>query len=94
MMKKKNYIVHYTINFESHDYLAEGYMHVEDGDYVYDEEGNEGIVKNSDDAMQFVINYYEGNGEDRMVDIPAFIWEHENMIGDTCCDIGEVETSS
>ena len=37
-------------------------MHVEDGDYVYDEEGNEGIVKNSDDAMQFVINYYEGNG--------------------------------
>jgi len=61
-------------------------MDVSTSDYM-----NSGkLVSNEEDAEQYVEEYYDGNGEDKLVDIPQWIWDDENGVGDTCFDIDEV----
>ena len=82
----KSWTVKFHIVFETHDHTESGSMGVDTSDVL-----NSGKpVNNEEDAQQYVEDYYEGNGEDKLVDIPQWIWDDENGVGDASFDIDEV----
>ena len=86
MADTKSWTVKFHIIFGTHDHTESGSMGVDTSDVL-----NSGKpVNNEEDAQQYVEDYYDGNGEDKLVDIPQWIWDNENGVGDTCFDIDEV----
>ena len=80
----KKFIVNYEIVFERHDKAAPGSMVVKLGDEMSDEEGNVYEVKNEDDAIKYVNDFYYHNAESDMVRLP------KNFDGDTRLDVIKV----
>lgn len=67
-MKKFN--VHYEIVFEKYDNTVQGSMEVKLDEEMSDHDGNVYKVKNEDDAMKYVNDFYYHNMESDMVDLP------------------------
>ena len=80
----KKFIVHYEIVFEKSGNAVQGSMEVKPGEQMSDPDGNVYKVKNEDDAIQYVNDFYYHNSEDDMVDLP------KDFDGDTRLDIIEV----
>ena len=78
------FIVHYEVVFEKYDNAVKGSMEVKLGEEMSDEDGNVYKVKNEDDAIQYVNDFYYHNSEDDMVRLP------NDFDGDTRLDIIEV----
>ena len=86
MADTKSWTVKFHIIFGIHDHTESGSMDVSTSDYM-----NSGkLVSNEEDAEQYVEEYYDGNGEDKLVEIPQWIWDDEYGVGDTSFDIDEV----
>ncbi len=66
----KKFIVHYEIVFEKYDNAVQGSMEVKLDEEMSDEEGNIYKVKNEDDAMKYVNDFYYHNAESDMVRLP------------------------
>ena len=67
-MKKFN--VHYEIVFEKYDNTVQGSMEVKLDEEMSDHDGNVYKVKNEDDAMKYVNDFYYHNMESDMVNLP------------------------
>ena len=80
----KKFIVNYEIVFERYDKAAPGSMVVKLGDEMSDEEGNIYEVKNEDDAIKYVNDFYYHNAESDMIRLP------KDFDGDTRLDITKV----
>ena len=80
----KKFIVNYEIVFERYDKAAPGSMVVKLGDEMSDEEGNIYEVKNEDDAIKYVNDFYYHNAESDMVRLP------KTFDGDTRLDVIKV----
>ncbi len=81
-MKKFN--VHYEIVFEKYDNTVQGSMEVKLDEEMSDHDGNVYKVKNEDDAMKYVNDFYYHNMESDMVDLP------KKYDGDTRLEITKV----
>ena len=81
-MKKFN--VHYEIVFEKYDNTVQGSMEVKLDEEMSDHDGNVYKVKNEDDAMKYVNDFYYHNAESDMVRLP------KDFDGDTCLDVIKV----
>ena len=66
----KKFIVHYEIVFEKYDNAVQGSMEVKLDEEMSDEEGNIYKVKNEEDAMKYVNDFYYHNAESDMVRLP------------------------
>ena len=66
----KKFIVHYEIVFEKYDNAVQGSIEVKLDEEMSDEEGNIYKVKNEDDAMKYVNDFYYHNAESDMVRLP------------------------
>ena len=66
----KKFIVHYEIVFEKYDNAVQGSMEVKLGEEMSDHYANIYIVKNEDDAMRYVDDFYYHNAESDMVRLP------------------------
>ena len=86
MADTKSWTVKFNIIFGTHDHTESGSMNVDTSQVMNSGE----LVNSEEDAQQYVEEYYEGNGEDKLVDIPQWIWGDENGVGDTSFDIDEV----
>ena len=80
----KKFIVHYEIVFEKYDNAVQGSMEVKLDEEMSDEEGNIYKVKNEDDAMKYVNDFYYHNAESDMVRLP------KDFDGDTRLDVIKV----
>ena len=77
----KKFEVHYEIVFEKYDNTVQGSMEVKLGEEMSDPDGNVYKVKNEDDAMKYVNDFYYHNAESDMVRLPKY------FDGDTRLDI-------
>ena len=68
----KKFIVHYEIVFEKYDNAVQGSMEVKLDEEMSDEEGNIYKVKNEEDAMKYVNDFYYHNAESDMVRLPKY----------------------
>ncbi len=80
----KKFIVHYEIVFEKYDNAVQGSMEVKLDEEMSDEEGNIYKVKNEEDAMKYVNDFYYHNAESDMVRLP------KDFDGDTRLDVIKV----
>ena len=80
----KKFIVHYEIVFEKYDNAVQGSMEVKLDEGMSDEEGNIYKVKNEDDAMKYVNDFYYHNAESDMVRLP------KDFDGDTLLNVIKV----
>ncbi len=80
----KKFIVHYEIVFEKYDNAVQGSMEVKLDEEMSDEEGNIYKVKNEDDAMKYVNDFYYHNAESDMVRLP------KDFDGDTLLNVIKV----
>ena len=80
----KKFIVHYEIVFEKYDNAVQGSMEVKLGEEMSDQDGNIYKVKNEDDAMKYVDDFYYHNAESDMVRLP------KDFDGDTRLDVIKV----
>ena len=80
----KKFIVHYEIVFKKYDNAVQGSMEVKLGEEMSDPDGNVYKVKNEDDAMKYVNDFYYHNMESDMVDLP------KKYDGDTRLEITKV----
>ncbi len=80
----KNFIVHYKIVFEKYNNAVPGSMEVKLGEEMSDHDGNVYKVKNEDDAMKYVNDFYYHNAESDMVRLPR------DFDGDTRLDVIKV----
>ena len=80
----KKFIVHYEIVFEKYDNAVQGSMEVKPDEEMSDEEGNIYKVKNEEDAMKYVNDFYYHNAESDMVRLP------KDFDGDTRLDVIKV----
>ena len=86
----KRFEVKYSIHFETHGYREYGEYTVDDDDQVYDEKSDSyHNVTCIEDAEKFVEDLYHNLPEDKLVDIPYWIWDSEHGVGDTCFDLEE-----
>ena len=68
----KKFEVHYEIVFEKYDNAVQGSMEVKLGEEMSDPDGNVYKVKNEDDAMKYVDDFYYHNAESDMVRLPKY----------------------
>ena len=80
----KKFVVHYEIIFEKYDNAVQGSMEVKLDEEMSDEEGNIYKVKNEDDAMKYVNDFYYHNAESDMVRLP------KDFDGDTLLNVIKV----
>ena len=80
----KKFIVHYEIVFKKYDNAVQGSMEVKLGEEMSDSDGNVYKVKNEDDAMKYVDDFYYHNAESDMVRLP------NDFDGDTRLEIIKV----
>ena len=80
----KKFIVNYEIVFEKYDNAVEGSMEVKLSEEMLDQDGNIYKVKNKDDAMKYVNDFYYHNAESDMVRLP------KDFEGDTRLEIIKV----
>ena len=80
----KKFIVHFKIFFEKHCNAIPGSMEVKLGEEMSDKEGNIYKVKNEDDAMKYINDFYYHNAESDMVRLP------KDFDGDTHLDVIKV----
>ena len=80
----KKFIVHYEIVFEKYDKAVQGSMEVKIGEEMSDLDGNVYKVKNEDDALKYVNDFYYHNAESDMVRLP------KDFDGDTRLDVTKV----
>ena len=66
----KKFIVHFKIFFEKHCNAIPGSMEVKLGEEMSDKEGNIYKVKNEDDAIKYINDFYYHNAESDMVRLP------------------------
>ncbi len=80
----KKFIVHFKIFFEKHCNAIPGSMEVKLGEEMSDKEGNIYKVKNEDDAIKYINDFYYHNAESDMVRLP------KDFDGDTHLDVIKV----
>ena len=80
----KKFIVHYEIVFEKYDKAVPGSMEVKLGEEMSDKKCNIYKVKNEDDAIKYVNDFYFHNAESDMVK------SHKDFDGDTRLDVIKV----
>ena len=80
----KKFIVKYEIVFEKYNNSVPGSMEVKLGEEMSDYYGNIYRVKNEDDAMKYVDDFYYHNAESDMVRLP------KDFDGDTSLDVTKV----
>ena len=80
----KKFIVHFKIFFEKHCNAIPGSMEVKLGEEMSDKEGNIYKVKNEDDAIKYINDFYYHNAEGDMVRLP------KDFDGDTHLDVIKV----
>ena len=80
----KKFIVHYEIVFEKYDNAVPGSIEVKLGEEMTDSDGNVYKVKNENEAMKYVNDFYYHNAESDMVRLP------KNFDGDTRLDVIKV----
>ena len=80
----KKFIVHYEIVFEKYDNAVSGSMEVKLGEEMSDPDGNVYKVKNEDDAMKYVNDFYYHNAESDIIRQP------KQFNNDTCLDVIKV----
>ena len=80
----KKFIVHYEIVFEKYNNAVSGIMEIKLGKEMSDKEGNIYKVKNEDDAVKYVNDFYYHNAESDMVRLP------KDFDGDTRLDVIKV----
>ena len=68
----KKFVVHYEIVFEKSGNAVQGSMEVKPGEQMSDPDGNVYKVKNEDDAMKYVNDFYYHNAESDMVRLPKY----------------------
>ena len=66
----KRFIVNYEIIFEKYENAVPGSIEVKLGDEMSDKEGNIYKVKNEDDAIKYLYDFYYHNAESDMVRLP------------------------
>ena len=66
----KKFIVHYEIIFEKYYNAVPGSMEVKLNEKMSDKEGNIYKVKNEDDAIKYIDDFYYHNAESDMVKLP------------------------
>ena len=66
----KKFIVHFKIFFEKHCNAIPGSMEVKLGEEMSDKEGNIYKVKNEDDAIKYINDFYYHNAESDLVRLP------------------------
>ena len=80
----KKFIVHFKIFFEKHCNAIPGSIEVKLGEEMSDKEGNIYKVKNEDDAIKYINDFYYHNAESDMVRLP------KDFDGDTHLDVIKV----
>ena len=92
---KKEYQVKYFIMFHDHEDLQiEETMTVYSTDKVWGTIANENgnftwkYVDSAEDAEQFAYDQYQSLGEERLVDIPQYVWD--TNIGSTLFEVTKV----
>ena len=80
----KKFIVHFEIFFEKHCNAIPGSMELKLGEKMSDKEGNIYKVKNENDAIKYVNDFYYHNAESDMVRLP------KDFDGDTHLDVIKV----
>ena len=80
----KKFIVHFEIFFEKHCNAIPGSIEVKLGEEMSDKEGNIYKVKNEDDAIKYINDFYYHNAESDMVRLP------KDLDGDTHLDVIKV----
>ena len=80
----KKFIVHFKIFFEKHCNAIPGSMEVKLGEEMSDKEGNIYKVKNEDDVIKYINDFYYHNAESDMVRLP------KDFDGDTHLDVIKV----
>ena len=80
----KKFIVHYEIIFEKYYNAVPGSMEVKLNEKMSDKEGNIYKVKNEDDAIKYIDDFYYHNAESDMVRLP------KDFDGDTRLDVIKV----
>ena len=80
----KKFIVHFKIFFEKHCNAIPGSMEVKLGEEMSDKEGNIYKVKNEDDAINYINDFYYHNAESDLVRLP------KDFDGDTHLDVIKV----
>ena len=85
----KEYQVTYFIMFHNHEDLqVEETMSVYSTDKIYvDDDDLFKFVNTTADAEQYVFDIYANQGEERLVDIPDYVWDD---FGDTLFEVTEV----
>ena len=68
----KKFVVHYEIVFEKSGNAVQGSMEVKPGEQMSDPDGNVYKVKNEDDAIKYVNDFYYHNAESDMVRLPKY----------------------
>ena len=68
----KKFIVHYEIVFEKSGNAVQGSMEVKPGEQMSDPDGNVYKVKNEDDVIKYVNDFYYHNAESDMVRLPKY----------------------
>ena len=68
----KKFVVHYEIVFEKSGNAVQGSMEVKPGEQMSDPDGNVYKVKNEDDVIKYVNDFYYHNAESDMVRLPKY----------------------
>jgi len=83
----KTYEVYYTITFVDHQHKCDGLLEVNSTDVLATDDGRVRSVSSYDDAVDYVYNIYNHFGEEHLVEIPLWISQHSDGLGDTMFDL-------